>query len=37
VLEDTEAAIGGADQPEVAAAFLAGPAQALSASSKRPA
>ncbi len=29
VLEDTEAAIGGADQPEVAAAFLAGPAQAF--------
>lgn len=37
VLEDTEAAIGGADQPDVAAAFLAGPPKPSSASSKRPA
>lgn len=31
VLEDTEAAIGGADRPDLAAAFLAGPVRAFAA------
>ncbi|MBV9197205.1 MAG: hypothetical protein JO168_23975 [Solirubrobacterales bacterium] len=36
VLEDTEAAIGGADQPEVAEAFLTGPVRAFVAELESP-